>query len=356
MRDSIENQLASIQSALVPNGIMCLESTPQGGATYFSEIYKEAEEGKNLWTPVFFSWVDDVGGMHKDEQAQFAQRYIDKHGQLPDYHDLDDEEVNIYNRGATFEMIAWRRLKISQMKSKKKFNENFPVDAAQAFLTTTNDNMFNTDMINRRMSEIKDKKPIPMPEDLPKSLQRFYGHGLSLWSLPEKDTAYYLGVDCSEGEFKHSDYSVIEIIDIRGNHVGELRTKTKPFIFAELCKDLGEYFNGGMLVIERASTGHAVLSKVKDDYGYYNLYRSRGENRKTIDGYSTNSQTKVIMTDDFIEWFEKGMVHINSTFLLNEMLAFVFKNGKREASIGHDDCVMAMSMAIQAAKDGRYYA
>ncbi|MDR1688816.1 MAG: hypothetical protein LBS21_09445 [Clostridiales bacterium] len=53
MRESISDQLASIESALTPDGIMCLESTPQDGLTYFSELYMAAENGLNLYTPVF---------------------------------------------------------------------------------------------------------------------------------------------------------------------------------------------------------------------------------------------------------------------------------------------------------------
>jgi hypothetical protein len=114
-----------------------------------------------------------------------------------------------------------------------------------------------------------------------------------------------------------------------------------------------------MLVIEKASAGHAVLSKIKDDYSYYNLYRSkeydvRGKARRK-DGFTTNAKTKPKMIDDFTEWFEEGLLGVNSRQLLTEMLAFAYRDGKREAVTGHDDTVMAMAMAIQAAKEGKYY-
>ena len=114
-----------------------------------------------------------------------------------------------------------------------------------------------------------------------------------------------------------------------------------------------------MLVVEKASAGHAVLSKLKDDYNYINLYRSkeydkRGKARRT-DGFSTTAKSKPVMIADFVEWYEKGLLCINSKTLLTEMLAFVFKNGKREAQIGHDDTVMACAMSVQACKEGKYY-
>ena len=358
-RDSISDQLASIESALTANGSMCLESTPQGGITYFSELYMAAERGDNLYHPVFFSWVEDAGGMHSEEQRQYAQNYINKHGSLPSESELDAEELSLLNRGATYEMLAWRRIKIGNLKSQSKFNENFPSDASTAFMTATSDNLFDTERIHMRLNAIKGTEPIPMPKDLPESLKPFYGRALDLWETSKIGMEYYIGVDCSEGIGKDSDFSVIEILDRDGMQVGELRTKTKPFVFAELCNDIGTYYNNGMLVVEKASAGHAVLSKLKDDYNYINLYRSkeydkRGKARKT-DGFSTNGKSKPIMIADMVEWYEKGLLCVNSKILLTEMLAFVFKDGKREAQTGHDDTVMAMAMAIQAAKEGKYY-
>jgi len=356
--DSLSNRLASIESALTPNGIICLESTPQAGLTYFSKLYTAASRGENLYHPVFFSWVDDKNGMHDAEQKQFALEYKTRFGSLPSCDDLDREEKELYRKGVTFEMLAWRRLKIKQ-QGKKCFNTNFPVCAATAFMSCINDNMFDIEAIHLRLNALDDVEPIPMPHDLPDSLKEFYGRGFDLWGLPRAGVEYYIGVDCSEGVGKNSDYSVIEIIDQNGFQAGELRTKTKPFIFAKLCNDTGRYFNNGMLVIERASSGHAVLCNLKEDYNYPNLYRAgdydkHGKPRRT-DGFSTNCKTKPIMIDDFTEWFEKAFLCINSKTLLTEMSAFVFKNGKREAATGHDDCVMAMAMAIQAAKEGKYY-
>ncbi|MDR1688817.1 MAG: hypothetical protein LBS21_09450 [Clostridiales bacterium] len=299
--------------------------------------------------------------MHHEEQENYAEIYIRRHGGLPTYDELNEVERSLILRGCTYEAIAWRRIKIGNFKSESKFNENFPVDAATAFLSSTNDAMFNTKRINMHLNSIYEKQTIPMPEDLPESLIGYFGNQLLMWGKPVEDTEYYIGVDCSEGLGKNSDYSVMEIITLDGEQVGEFRSnKIRPFVFAQLVNDLGKYFNDGMLVVEKASAGHAVLSKLKDDFEYYNLYRSRqyderGRARRK-DGFSTNTKTKPKMIDDFAEWFDNGSLKINSKQLLTEMLAFSYKDGKREAATGHDDTVMAMAMAIQAAREGKYYA
>ena len=362
MRDSVSSNLASIESALTPNGVMCLESTPQGGLSYFSDLYMEAERGANLYYPVFFSWIEDLGtdGMHYAEQQQYAQRWIAKHGKLPDYDELSEVEKNLVLRGCTYEAIAWRRIKISNFKSESKFNENFPVDAVTAFQSSTSDNVFSIERIHLRLNDIHDLEPIPMPSDLPDSLKGYYGGEFLLWGRPETNVKYYIGVDCSEGIGKNSDYSVAEIIDNNGFHAGEFRSnKIKPFTFAKLLNDLGLYFNRGQLVVEKASAGHAVLSKLIEDYHYYNLYRSRdydirGRARKK-DGFSMNSKSKPEMVDNLIQWFEEGLLSLNSKTLLGEMLAFAYKGGKMEAATGHDDTVVSIGLAVQGCKEAHYY-
>jgi hypothetical protein len=70
-------------------------------------------------------------------------------------------------------------------------------------------------------------------------------------------------------------------------------------------------------------------------------------------GWQTNTKSKPILVNDFVELFERSQMIIKSRNLLSEMKVFEFKDGKMNAVIGsHDDLVMAMGMAIQGVKKG----
>ena len=74
-------------------------------------------------------------------------------------------------------------------------------------------------------------------------------------------------------------------------------------------------------------------------------------------GFDTNSKTKGLIINDFVEMFEKGLIKINSTRLLNEMKVFnIDDNGKMGASgSNHDDSVMSTALSLAGLKNGFYY-
>ena len=87
----------------------------------------------------------------------------------------------------------------------------------------------------------------------------------------------------------------------------------------------------------------------------YKEYDARGKAKKKV-GFVTNSKTKPIMINDFVELFETNQLVINSKDLLSEMKIFSFKDGKMGAIQGsHDDLVMSFAMAIVGIKSNVNY-
>ena len=62
----------------------------------------------------------------------------------------------------------------------------------------------------------------------------------------------------------------------------------------------------------------------------YKEYDARGRAKKKV-GFVTNSKTKPLMINDFVELFETNQICINSKDLLSEMKLFAFKDGKMES-------------------------
>ncbi len=356
MKDTVDKQLLAIEQSLTPNGRIILESTANG-LNYFSEIYNKAERRESLYTPFFFSWVDDKV-MFADEYKMFSDRYLAIHGAFPSEDELTDAEKNLKAQGATLEQLVWRRLKIAN-SSEQSFAQEFPSNAIEAFITTGS-NVFTPKLIHERLQYIHEAKAIQSkPKNLPISLVPWLRSELTIWDVSKKGAKYYIGVDTGEGMAQ--DYSAIQVLSAEGIQVAEFKSnKIKPFQFAELVNDIGIYYNRALLVIEKASAGHTIVDKLKNDYKYSNLYKykeydARGMAKKKV-GFVTNPKTKPLMINEYVELFETNQIVINSKDLLSEMKMFQFKDGKMEASSGkHDDLVMAFAMAIVGLKSGLNY-
>ncbi|MFU0833780.1 MAG: Terminase-6C domain-containing protein [Oscillospiraceae bacterium] len=356
MKDTIKKQLLAIEQSLTPNGKIILESTANG-LNYFSELWNKAERHENMYKPFFFNWINDKV-MFADEYKQFSERYINLHGSLPKDEELNDVEKALRSQGATLEQIVWRRLKIAN-SNEESFAQEFPANPLEAFVSTGS-NIFSPKLIHKRLQYIDEVKTIDTkPVGLPISLIPWLGRELTLYDVPKRGHKYYIGVDTSEG--MGQDYSAIQVLSSDGIQVAEFKSnKIKPFQFAEIVNDIGIYYNKALLVVEKASAGHTVVDKLKNDYKYSNMYKykdydARGRTIKKV-GFVTNPKTKPIMINDFVELFETNQIVINSKDLLSEMKMFQFKDGKMSAVIGyHDDLTMSFAMAIVGMKSGINY-
>lgn len=352
MKETVGKQLLAIEQALTPNGKIVLESTANG-LNYFSELWNKAESKESMYKPFFFNWIDDKV-MFKDEYEMFAKTWIDRHGSLPDVKELNEIERVLKRQGATIKQLVWRRLKIAN-SSEQTFAQEFPSNPLEAFVTTGS-NVFNSAKIHEILSHINN--PIPKPIDLPISIKMYYGRSFFMWEDVKPNERYYVGVDTSEG--LKQDYSTIIVLNSDGFQVAEFASNDiKPYQFSEVVYDLGIYFNYAYLVVEKASAGHVIVDKLKNDYKYKNLhkhkdYDKRGKMKKRV-GFLTNAKTKPIIINDYVELFETNQIFINSKSLLNEMKLFTFSDGKMAASQGHDDLVLSMAMAIHGMKNGVNY-
>ena len=365
MNEYLDKQLVAIEQALVPNGSMILESTANG-LNRFSELWNKAISGESpLWKPFFFSWIQDRL-MFADEYKEYSKRYKNLYGQPLTVEELNETETALYSKGATLQQLMWRRLKISN-SSEEKFCQEFPSTPIEAFISTGS-NIFSTEIVYSRLNNIHRIEYKKLPADASPILKKHQQY-LSIWKLPTRKQRYYIGVDCGEGLGGDYDYSVISIIDKDGFQCAEWRSnKVKPYEFTEVVYALATFYNRGLLVIEKASAGHTIIDRIKNDYHYANIFKYKAYDQKTGKskrhlGWNTDSKSKPMMISDMQEYFEKGQVLINSKMLLEEMKLFEYtekttgdtKKSSMKAASGHDDTVMAFAMAIQGLKSGQYY-
>lgn len=358
MNEYLDKQLTAIEQALVPDGCMILESTANG-LNRFSEMWNKTISGEApLWKPFFFSWVQDKR-MFADEYKEYRKRYKNIYGSYLTEDELDEKEVALMNNGASLDQLMWRRLKISNT-SEDKFCQEFPSNPIEAFISTGS-NIFNAAIIQERLNSLNNTPILKLPVSGVDPILKKYSRYLTIWKLPVRGKRYYIGVDTGEGLGGSNDYSVISVIDKDGFQCAEWRSnKVKPYEFAELVFKMANWYNKGLLVIEKASAGHTVVDKVRHDYHYVNMYKSKaydqksGKSKRKI-GYETTSKSKPIMISDMQEYFETGQCLVNSKDLLQEMKLFELVDGGMKAVSGHDDTVMAFAMALQGLKSGQYY-
>lgn len=347
--DRAKKNLLAIEQALRPDGVIVVESTANG-LNHFSELWQKAENGGNMYQPHFFGWVQDKK-MFADEYRLFCQRYVQLNGKLPERNELDETEQALMEQGATIEQIVWRRMKIAN-STPEEFRQEFPSNPLEAFVSTGR-NFFNTSLISDRAAAVRPS--IRAPEQFRKYTS------LTFWRLPEAGRHYYIGVDTAEGLGQGADHSAVEIIDGDGWQVCELYSDTiKPYQLAALVLELAVFYNNGLCVVEKASAGHIVVDKLRNEYHYPNLYKSKqydaAGRMKRRPGWETTSKSRPIMLGDFAEQFEHGEVWINSKTLLGEMKLFVNKEGRAEhAGNTGDDCIFAFAMALQGIKSGLWY-
>jgi hypothetical protein len=231
-----------------------------------------------------------------------------------------------------------------------------------------------------------------------------YSPDKKLWIFEDADsnnTSYIFGVDPSLGVGGNGDDSSIQIIDGNTlNQVAEFATNNIIVDdFAEYIMELASYYNNPLINIESNAHGKILIEKIlrSDQYLGMRLYKDDGENdiinyrdkvktkkalkdKKSSDRYGTqltgdfrnvflSNMLSIIIENYFseeeqeklynVENFEDYMNILNreiskidgiikSDRLVNQLQSFIVsRHGKPEASSGnHDDIVLAYAHAL----------
>lgn len=359
-----ERQMQSMMQAVTESCTVIIESTTKG-FNAFTSTYMQASNGENDFKPFFFSWIN-ARKLFEPQYKQAVKSYKARHnGKMLTEDEYDDEEKYLATLGMTPEQAVWRRMKIAE-SSLDSFHEEYPSSFSESCIVTGS-SVFDNAKIVKLQQAILDSNIKPLTLDkivgLPSLLQtHIKNRNFKVWDIPKNNMKYYLGVDVAEGLGGKRDSSTIFVMDKDGRQVAEFKSnKIKPYEFADIVDAVGRYYNKGLLTVEKASGGHSVIERLRYDKHYMNMtkYKTYDEFKRTVwqVGFDTNNKTKSIAVNDAREWFDKGLIDINSNDLLEEMKTFVAEdNGAFNAVIGsHDDLISAMWLCIQGAKNGFWY-
>jgi hypothetical protein len=117
--------MAAAMQALTPDGIVVIESTPNGAQGLFYEMCMDALGGKSKWTLHFYPWwwADEYAlPLELDERLIYSEEEMEL---------IEKAKRNGFDLSP--EQVKWRRNKLSEPKS-LKFKQEYPEDVDSCFL------------------------------------------------------------------------------------------------------------------------------------------------------------------------------------------------------------------------------
>ena len=186
---------------------------------------------------------------------------------------------------------------------------------------------------------------------------------LWIWEYPNYTKNYLVVSDVARGD--GADFSAAHVIDIETNtQVAEYHGKMSTNEYGNFLVSLATEYNNALLAIENANIGWAAIQPAIDRHypnlfytykvdGYVDLEIQLRKNYDTKDksqmvpGVTTSSRTRPLMISALERYFREGTPIVRSKRLTQELLTFMWINGKAEAQVGfNDDLVMSYAIGL----------
>ena len=309
-----EETLASLRAAVPAEGEIVLESTPNGaGGVFYEEWQRAAETG---YTQHFFPWW-------YDEQNRVKQAAAEQM--------TPEEEELVKNAGLDVGQIAWRRRNRAQLRGLAA--QEHAEDAVTCF-RASGECVFEVEAIEQAL------------EAAGEAFETRENGRLLVWLPVQAGKQYIVGVDPAGGG-SEGDYSCAQVIERRtGMQCAELHGHFPPRELAAKLMELAKIYNDALLAVERNNHGYGVLAHLRAA-GCGSVYREGGQ-----DGWLTSAVTRPAMIENLAAVLATAPGLFRSPRLLKECRTFVRQvDGSTGAAAGtHDDCVMAMAIALEVRK------
>jgi hypothetical protein len=302
-----------------------IESTPFGINHFYYDWFDPDFPFKKHFFPWFFH--------HENRMSVAGGADVNLKQLTPDELKLSSMCNKLTGKTLTAAQIKWRRVKM-KMKGGKSFKEEQPEDDVTCFMTSGN-SVVDLELFSA------------MAQNCPEPIRKT--DSLRIYKKREPGTRYVIGVDVAEGVGSDSSVAVVlnksnreQVAVIRSN-------KIKLKAFSELIFEVSKLYltdsaEFPLLGIERNNHGHTVINWLAEKLHYNNLFKHDDERY----GWKTNSVTRPVMIDDFIDAVEESEMKLNDFTSVNECMKLVDNNGKIEAMKGeHDDTVIANAIALQ---------
>jgi phage FluMu gp28-like protein len=345
---------AACMASLSTGGKVIVVSTPNGFDPIYYEIYDQSLRNMNEFKITEMYWyrdpryTKDLYMVNTNDLVHYLlNREEYKQDSIVDLsidnpYDRDLEIVKDYINKGYKPCSSW----FEGMVKKLKYDRRKVAQELECNFLGSGDNVFDSEVLqNISKNQVMDPSA------------KLMGGALWIWKEPQAGHKYVMGVDVSRGDSE--DFSCIEIIDFdEREQVLEYVAKVPPDVIAEIAYKWGMMYNAFCVVDLTGGMGVATARKLQE-LGYNGLYVDNVDMQnkwkwdpklnEKIPGINFNNKRVQI-----ISALEESVRHdfkIRSHRLLNEMNTFIYINGRPDHQKGHhDDCIMALSMAIYVAE------
>lgn len=220
--DLVPNQgqlLAAVKPTIDAGGRFLLlsrvdKSKPE---SQFKQIYRAARAGANDWHPLFLPWTA-------------------RPGRTPDWYDAQKRDIE------------------ARTGSLDELHEQYPATDTEALAPRSLDKRIAPAWLANCYVESNGLTDEQLTAASAPAIP-----GLVVFKAPVPARRYVLGADPAEGN-PTSDDSALDVQDLlTGEEVAALAGKLQPAQLAAYADQLGRYFNGADLMVERNNHGHAVI-------------------------------------------------------------------------------------------------
>lgn len=308
--------LAGLRAALVRDGELVLESTPNGASgAFYEEWLRGGESGAIAHGQLvrhFFPW--------------WMEPSYTREGDAVD--ELSKQEASL---------VRDHQLTPGQLRFRRELERSFHTlrsqeyaEDAETCFRASGSCCFHVASVEQRMSQVQAAP----------TLRR--NGALRIWMPPVANRKYIVAADTAGGG-SEGDFAAAQVIDLAtGMQCAELQERLPPMDLAAACAELAREYNQALLAVERNNHGAAVLAYLHTLEHYTPLYRQRGS-----DGWLTTSVSKPEMIARLGALLVERPEGFHSRRLLGECRSYQRgASGTTGAASGaHDDLVMAMALA-----------
>jgi hypothetical protein len=350
------------------DGFIFIESTAEGMAGRFFELFNETWPVRNKMTPMksrvmfmphFYNWQYDDSEMEKITEiipvSQMDLCEIDWE-EYQKEHNLTDKEMTYY-------YMKWLQMGgKNSTDAVHKLHQEYPTTPEEAFLST-GQTYFPTSMVFSQMQTVVNGKRGELIVN-PKGDVVFQEHSsgnLEVFEMPERGMRYVIGGDTAEG-LAHGDRQTLYVLKHKTDEcVAVYRSNVPPDEFIGVAYNVGKFYNFGLLGIESNKDGLWVNDGL-DKLGYINLYYRKvfddiTKNVTKFFGWKTTSTTRPFSLAALKAVFLRKIGNGFPMAILVEMVTFLRNaKGRPEALAGkHDDVIMAAAIAYAILQEqGKY--
>jgi hypothetical protein len=177
--------------------------------------------------------------------------------------------------------------------------------------------------------------------------------GLTVFKKPIKNHTYICSVDSSKDGIDDFSIQVMDITQFPFEQVADANLQVDYLTMPEYLKELGEYYNNALMVIENnEGSGQSISDTLWNVYSYENMYRDKklegqmGFKRYT--GFRTTVKSRSVILGLLRAFLEEEKLVVYSETTLAQLYTFTKNdNEKYEAQDGYkDDNVMALAIAF----------